>query len=111
MSDDKATSLVLEERDLHASVHVGEPIEVQVPAKGATGNVWEAVVDSERVRIISHTKNPSEESFGGGGTEVFVLQPLTAGVSKVVFRLGAPWRKRPEEEYELSLEATAQPEE
>lgn len=87
-----------------AEVERGVPVDVQVPAKGATGHVWSIEADPGQVRVLGHTKRPSEESFGGGGVEVFTLQPLTEGRTTINFQLGAPWKKAPAEKHELSLD-------
>lgn len=87
-----------------ARVRAGEPLEIRLPAIGATGNVWTVHTDSNRVQVLGHEKRPSETSFGGGGEEVFRLRPVGEGRSVVRFRLGAPWRKVSAEEHELQLD-------
>jgi hypothetical protein len=90
----------------HVNVERGVPVDVEVPAKGATGNVWTIQADPTQVRVLAHTKRPSEGSFGGGGVEVFTLEPLASGHSTVIFELGAPWRKIPAETHQLDLDVS-----
>jgi predicted secreted protein len=85
-------------------VERGVPVNVEVPAKGATGHVWTVQADPSQVRVLAHTSRPSEDSFGGGGVEVFTLEPLTQGHSTITFQLGAPWKKNPSEEHQLDLD-------
>ena len=87
-------------------VERGVPVDVEVPAKGATGHVWTVQADPSQVRVLAHTRRPSEESFGGGGVEVFTLEPLTQGRSTITFQLGAPWKKSPAEEHRLDLDVS-----
>jgi predicted secreted protein len=98
------TVTLLETPEVH--VQSGVAVDVEVPAKGATGHVWTVETDPSEVRVLGHTKRPSEESFGGGGIEVFTLQPLRAGRCKVLFHLGAPWKKIPAEQHELSFDVS-----
>jgi predicted secreted protein len=100
--EDKVTVDLLETPSVH--VTPGGSIDVEVPAKGATGHVWTVKADPAEVRIISHHQRPSTTSFGGGGTEVFTVQPVKQGNSRIVFQLGAPWKKMPAEEHELFVE-------
>lgn len=92
-------------------VHVspGDSVNVQVPARGATGNVWTVHTNSDQVRVINHVTIPSETTFGGGGVEIFTLQPLEEGCSTVSFSLGAPWKKEPAEKHELRLDVSQNP--
>lgn len=85
------------------SVGTGDSLKVEVPAKGATGNVWSIQADPNDFRVIDHTKSPSELSFGGGGVEVFTLQAIHEGQSEIRFKLGAPWKAEPAEEHTLSI--------
>jgi predicted secreted protein len=84
----------------------GDPISVQVPAMGASGNVWTVQADPSHVRVLGHEKRPSETSFGGGGVEIFTVQPLDEGQTTVVFRLGAPWKREPAEKHELLIDVS-----
>lgn len=86
----------------------GVPLDVEVPAKGATGHVWTVRTDPSQVRVLAHTRRPSEESFGGGGVEVFTVEPLTQGRSTITFQLGAPWKKNPAEEHQLDLDVSSE---
>jgi predicted secreted protein len=104
MAKPARTVTLLETLEVH--VHPGVALEVQVPAKGATGHVWTVETDPDEVRVVGHTKMASEETVGGGGVEVFTLQPLRAGRCKVLFSLGAPWKKTPAEQHELSLDVS-----
>lgn len=85
----------------------GASLKVEVPAMGASGNIWS--ISSDQVRVLDHTKAPSETSFGAGGKEVFTLQPLREGRSIVKFRLGAPWRQQPTEEHTLMIDVPKRP--
>jgi predicted secreted protein len=85
----------------------GAAVNVEVPAKGATGHVWTVDADPKQVRVLAHTKRPSTDSFGGGGVEIFTLQPLSEGHSTIRFQLGAPWKKGPTEEHELALDVSS----
>lgn len=84
----------------------GDSVQVEVPAKGATGHVWSIQVDPKDVLVLDHTKRPSESTFGGGGVEVFTLQPQHEGRTEIRFQLGAPWRNEPAEEHTLSIDVS-----
>ena len=103
MTDGKKVTVDLLETP---AVHIdrGALIDVEVPAKGSTGHVWTVKSDPSEFKIVGHEKRPSSTSFGGGGTEVFTVQPLKAGNSRLVFQLGAPWKKSPTEEHELFVQ-------
>jgi predicted secreted protein len=87
-------------------VSTGDSLKVEVPAKGATGHVWSIQVDPNDVRVLNHSKQPSELTFGGGGVEVFTLQTMHEGRAEIRFKLGAPWKKEPAEEHTLSIDVT-----
>jgi predicted secreted protein len=83
---------------------VGEAIEVVVPAKGATGHVWRVRPGSD-VKVLGQRRAPSETSFGGGGVEVFTVEPTRKGHLTMVFELAAPWRQEPAEQHSFSIDA------
>lgn len=107
MNEDTRTIALLETPEVR--VAPGASVRVEVPAKGATGHVWTVDADPSEVRILDHTREPSRESFGGGGVEVFTVQPLREGRATVRFRLGAPWRKEAAETHDLSIEVSKRP--
>jgi predicted secreted protein len=60
---------------------------------GGTGYLWELEGDATRYRVVDQKieADESEDTFGGSGTQVFVVEPLVEGTTHLVFRLAAPW--------------------
>jgi predicted secreted protein len=104
MTDELKTINLLGTAEVRVSP--GDSVKVEVPAKGATGHVWSIQADPKDVRVLGHTKQPSELTFGGGGVEVFTLQPMHEGRAEIRFQLGAPWKKEPAEEHTLSIDVS-----
>ena len=94
----------LNEVDIEA--HKCEPVEIKVTGSGTTGYLWNIEADQERVKIIDHKLEPSDESFGASGEESFVLEPLAEGETKVRFTLTAPWEAEPAEVHVINLKCT-----
>ena len=94
----------LSEEVIH--VHVGEPVEIAVRSGGANGYAWSVRCDPSTVDVVEHKRQPDRESFGGRGSESFVVQLTEKGRAELEFTLRAPWESEPEERHELVLDGS-----
>ena len=86
-------------------VHPQEELTIALDQPGGTGYLWELDEGAGDYRIVEQRieADDSPDTFGGTGTQVFVVEPLAEGTTELVFRLKAPWSAEPEREHRLTL--------
>ena len=83
---------------------VGEPVEINLRGAGATGHLWRLEADASEVDLVDRSVVAETMSFGGQGTETFIVRPRKPGHTRVKFVLQRPWEKQPVEIEEIELE-------
>jgi len=89
--------------DQSVQVHVGEEVTLEVSGANTTGYLWQLNADPSAVKVVEHQIVPDEESFGGSGTERFIVRPLSGGDAMVRLELKAPWEKEPVETHDVLM--------
>ena len=82
---------------------LGRPVEIRLSGHGASGYLWMVECDTEKVRVVSHDVTPNVESFGAGGEESFLFDPIATGDTTITFSLSAPWEEDPAEVRTIEL--------
>src|SRR3954471_14301697 len=96
------------EEEQVVDVHPHEELTIAVDQPGGTGYLWELDDGAGDYRIVEQRIEADEtpDTFGGTGTQVFVVEPLAEGATELVFRLKAPWSAEPEREHRLTLRSS-----
>lgn len=97
-----------EAREPVVEIHPHERLTIRLDQPGGTGYLWRLEGDASRYRVVDQKiqADDSEDTFGGTGTQVFVLEPLVEGTTHLVFRLAAPWSSDAAREQRLAVRAT-----
>jgi predicted secreted protein len=65
-------------------IHVGDELEVVLPANPTTGYVWEVgSLDSTVLKLVSSDFLASDKAIGSGGMEIIKFHAIAAGTSSV----------------------------
>lgn len=82
-------------------VDAGDPAEIRVKPNqnvaiemqggGTTGYLWEIVEPPSGLTVHGHTVKPDLESFGGAGTDRFVVSADRKGSLQLEIALKRPW--------------------
>ncbi len=95
-------------REAFVDTRPNEEVTISLEQPGGTGLLWQLATDAAKFRIVEEriVADDTPDSFGGTGSQVFVVEPLVEGVTELVFRLKAPWTDRPEREERLTMRST-----
>jgi predicted secreted protein len=85
-----------------------ERLTIRLDQPGGTGYLWQLEGDPSRYRVVDEDiqADESEDTFGGTGTQIFVVEPLVEGITHLVFRLAAPWSSDAAREQRLAVRTT-----
>jgi predicted secreted protein len=101
-----------EAREPVVDIRPHERLTITLDQPGGTGYLWELEDNPTRYRVVDQKiqADESEDTFGGSGTQVFVVEPLVEGTTQLVFRLAAPWSSEAAREQRLVVRSTAEAE-
>ena len=80
-------------------------IAIEVHGGGTTGYLWEVVGPPSGLKVHGHTVEPDLESFGGKGTDRFVVSASRQGSHEMKIELKRPWDRSPAKSVNVKIAA------
>ena len=82
-----------------------QTVAIEVAGGGTTGYLWEIASPPSGLKVHEHTVQPDLESFGGSGTDRFVVSADQPGSLDIKLELKRPWEDSPAKSVKVKLAA------
>ena len=87
-------------------VAAGDEFALELAGNPTTGYIWQVLVDSQHLEVLSQEFEPGGEGVGAGGQEVIRFRALAAGEIEIACEYRRPWDKEPRDTRRFHVTAT-----